>query len=129
MGEWQKIWQSSAIESRQETTMVKHRALPDYVYQRELADSSMYVGQDQSTSEEKSSATVDSKEKMMTKLSMTKALMRRDRPLKNLMTKMTLSCQMRLTRVSNEIDKSATFLLGRIARYGRAVRFNSRLLF
>ena len=45
--------------NRQETTMAKHGALPDYVYQRELTDSSTYVRQDQSTSEEKASATVE----------------------------------------------------------------------
>ena len=39
--------------------MAKHRALPGYVYQRELADSSTYVRQYQSTSEEKASATVE----------------------------------------------------------------------
>ena len=45
--------------NRQETTMAKHRELPDYVYQRELADSSTYLRQDQSTSEKKALATVE----------------------------------------------------------------------
>ena len=36
--------------NKQETTMVKHGALPAYVYQRQLTDSSTYIRQDQYTS-------------------------------------------------------------------------------
>ena len=107
--------------------MAKHRALPDYVYQRELADSSTYVRQDQSTSEEKASTTVectsmeqeeDAEETEYgesTDEEGSASEKSDENDSGNVMT--------------NETDKSATFLLGRITQYGRAVRFNSCLLF
>ena len=85
--------------------MAKHEALPDYVYQRELADSSTYVRQDQSTSEEKASATVErtsmEQEEDDDEIEYDESTDEEGRALKNLMTKMTLgtSCQLRLTRV------------------------------
>ena len=97
------------------------RALLDYVYQRELADSSTYVRQDQSTSEKKVSATVGrtsmEQEEDDEEIEYNKASEKSndENDSENVM--------------SNQIDKSATFLLRRTARYGRAVRFNSRLLF
>ena len=100
----------------------KARALLDYVYQRELADSSTYVRQDQSTSEKKASATVgrtsmeqeEDDEEIEYNEASASEKSNDENDSENIM--------------SNQIDKSATFLLGRTARYGRAVRFNSRMV-
>ena len=100
------------------------------VYQRELADSSTYyVRQDQSTSEEKASATAE-------RISMEQEEgddeteydeSTDEEGAASEKSDDETDCGER--HMSNEIDKSATFLLGRTNRYGRAVRFNSHLLF
>ena len=100
--------------------MAKQGTLPNYVYQRELADSSTYyVRQDQSTSEEKASATIECtsmEQEEDDEIEYDESTDEEGRPLKNLMTKLTLG---------NQIDKSATFLQGRTTGSGSAVRLNS----
>ena len=115
--------------NRQENTMAKHRALHDYAYQRELADSSTYVRQDQSTSEENASATVERTSMEQEDLLVDEIEYDESTDEEGSASEKSDDENDSGNVMSNEIDKSATFLLGKITRYERAVRFSSRLLF
>ena len=98
-------------------------------YQRELADSSTYVGQDQSTSEKKASATVEctSMEQEEDDDEIEYEYYDESTDEEGSASENSDDENGSGNVMSNEIDKSATFHLGRTTRYRRAVRFNSPL--
>ena len=103
---------------RQETTMARHGTLPEFMHQRqcEVAEKPIFIAFDAQVSTAEAvteNETVEEAEDEFDESS--------DEEVHNDPEVSTL--------VQGEIGSSATFLLGARTRYGRAVRFNNRLLY
>ena len=130
--------------NRQETTMAKHGALPDYVYQRELTSNERYARKNPLSTDDSSPNVNEVASVKHPSLNASRSIftsplsfpLEEDDDKKEYeentdeeSTSDQSDDEIDLDITTNQIDQSTTFLLGRTSRYGRAVRFNSRLLF